>query len=153
MNTEQQEVVDQLDNAETLIENLFYQANDTISGSQKVIIGKIGMAEITLLRKTLALDANKYQYTIDKSEINHAFNGHGPDSKEVTQGQQPITLSDLKNIPNILHSPDTLVYSGKCRKGLHALVYNKTDNNYTTVLVMELRTGKKELAFLTMYKK
>jgi hypothetical protein len=152
MNTGEQEVVDQLDNAETLIEKLFHQHyNPTVK--QRVVIGKIGADEITLIKSILNIDAAKYQYTIDKKEINHAFNKHGAGSVEVAaRGQQPIDVNDFISIPSVLDSPDTLVYSGKNRKGLDALKYTKKLNG-TTVIVMEIRTGKKELAFNTMYKK
>jgi hypothetical protein len=151
MNTEQQEVEDQLDSAATLIENLFYQHyNPTVK--QRVVIGKVGVAEITLIKSILNIDVTKYQYTIDKKEINHAIGRHGTNSIAVTlDGQQPITLNDFINIPTLLDSPDTMIYSGKSKKGLHALKYTKILNG-TTVLVMELRTGQKELAFITMYK-
>jgi hypothetical protein len=143
----EQEAVGKLDSAAILIENLFYQIyNPTVK--QRVFLGNIGAKEFTLLNDTLGIKAYKYHYTIDKKEMNHALKRHGTDSPNAALGQQPITLKDFVNIPHILSFPDTMDCSTKTRKGLHAIVYIK--NN--TVLVMELRTGKKELAFITMYK-
>ncbi|GMO60769.1 MAG: hypothetical protein Ta2G_20570 [Termitinemataceae bacterium] len=135
------EIEANLKNSIEKINALLLKPKDTSKGVQRESIGKVQAAEIALIKNELDIDVTGYDYTIDVSEINHTKNRH-PD----------LTNKDFELIPYIILNYDTLEYSGKNKKGLDAIVYKK-EFDKTTILVEEIRTGKKELAFNTMYKK
>jgi hypothetical protein len=141
-----------LENAVSKIDALLAKPKDTSKGIQRESIGPVNQLEIDLVKKELNLDISDYSHTVDRSEINHAKNRHGTQSIEAKLGQIAITDDDFKLIPYVIADPDSIEYSGKNEKGLDAIKYKKAFNG-TTIFVEEIRTGKKELAFNTMYKK
>lgn len=134
------------------IELLFNSDIPTSQTLQKVIIGNL-TAELVdfIFEKTeIKIDVS-YKFTIDKSGMNHSLKRHGNEEKEAKQGMIAVTKEDFLKIPLILTEPDEIEYDGKSRKGLEMIFFKKKINN-SIVVVQELRTGKKELAFLSMYK-
>ena len=134
------------------IAQLLNKDKDTSKGVQREVIGKAGTREIELLKKELGIDVSEYNHTLDKSGINHARKNHSNEEVEAKRGQVALSEDDFKLIPYIIKTPDTLEYSGKNNKGLETIKYFK-ELNGVVVIVEEVRTGKKELAFNTMYKK
>ncbi len=63
-----------------------------------------------------------------------------------------VTKEDFERIPEILESPDSISYGGKDKRGLDIIRYEKQFNG-TTYIAEEVRTGRKELAFQSMWKR
>jgi hypothetical protein len=73
-------------------------------------------------------------------------------AREAGRGQIPITPADIEKIPEILEAPDKIEISGKTRQGLDGILYVKRFNG-TVYYVQEVRTGRRQLATVTMWKK
>lgn len=72
--------------------------------------------------------------------------------KEMLQGQIPITPDDLKRIPEVVATPDSIEPVGRTAVGREALVYMKRVNG-DIYYVKEIRTGRRELSLTTMWKR
>jgi len=100
-----------------------------------------------------------YKHVVDKSGINHAFNHHGSDA-EMLRGQMRLADDDILKVPEIILGYDDvrrpLNQKGEPAKtynGNDLIQYEKTFYDGTTYYVEEVRTGKKELAFSSMWKR
>ncbi|MCL2681956.1 MAG: hypothetical protein FWE63_00555 [Bacteroidales bacterium] len=101
----------------------------------------------------------EYKHIVDKSGINHAFNHHGNDTEKL-RGQMRLTDEDILKIPEIIIYYDDvrrpLNQKGdpaKTYNGNDLIQYEKTFHDGTTYYVEEVRTGKKELVFSSMWKR
>lgn len=89
---------------------------------------------------------------IESTEIQHAIKGHGEEGEHQCD-QIAITRDDFAKIPIIIKTANLIEYAGKSkRRNLDIIRYIKKDNG-TIYILEEVRTGRKKLAFLTMYKK
>lgn len=62
-------------------------------------------------------------------------------------------MQDIQLISEIVKNTDTVVDAGLTKRGEQGIKYSKKMLDRTIFFVEEVRTGKKELAFTTMYKK
>lgn len=106
---------------------------------------------LVTISKRLGLDIEGYKHIVDARSIKHIFNRHGK-GNELTDNQIPVTDKDIENIPNIVNSPDYLVYGTKTDNGRDGVGYLKTIPDGTTYYVEEIRDKEKQLAAKTMYK-
>ena len=93
----------------------------------------------------LGVNPSGFFHAVDRYGLVHALKEHEHDAV-------PLTTEDFKKIPEIVSSYDSVVHSGKSNLHLESLRYTKRFNG-TIFYVEEVRTGKKELIFKTMYKK
>jgi hypothetical protein len=134
------------------IEALFDSEISTSEKNQKVKIGNLSKEIVDFIFEKTQIQVDvSFKFTIDKSGINHSMKRHGNKAKEDLQGMVVVTKEDFLKIPLILNEPDEIEYDGKSRKGLEMIFFKKKMEDLT-IVVKELRTGKKELAFLSMYK-
>ena len=70
----------------------------------------------------------------------------------MVENQLPITDDDIKNIPDIVNSPNFLVYGTKSASNKDGIGYLKTMNDGTTYYVEEINDDDKQLVAKTMYK-
>ena len=101
----------------------------------------------------------EYKHIVDKSGINHAFNHHGNHTEKL-RGQMKLTDEDILKVPEIIVHYDNvrrpLNQKGEPAKtynGNDLIQYEKTFGDGTTYYVEEVRTGRKELAFSSMWKR
>lgn len=104
------------------------------------------------LAKQYGYDIKGYRHTIDNFFINHANNRHSTARTEAARGNVAITTNDILNIAQVYESPDYIIFGTKTKTGNPAIVYAKNMGN-ATVFVEDVRSGKKELAAETLYKK
>lgn len=97
----------------------------------------------TISRKT-KLELNVTKRVICTYDVWHAYNKHSKDSC-------PLQWEDFGLIFLIVNYSDSIKYGGKTKAGLDTIVYEKEIGNRFFV-VEEVRTGRKKLAFKTMYK-
>lgn len=108
--------------------------------------------QFSRLAKQYGYDIEGFRHTIDNFFINHANNRHSTARTETARGNVAITNDDILNIAKVYESPDYIIFGTKTKTGNPAIVYAKNMGN-ATVFVEDVRSGKKELAAETLYKK
>ena len=91
-----------------------------------------------------------FKHVIETSGIQHSENRHGEQSKD----REPLSLEDYLLVPFIIRNRDkvSISTSKSKRHDMGIVVYEKLiGSNY--YYVEEIRTGKKSLAFQTLYKR
>lgn len=99
------------------------------------------------------LDVAGYSAIVDNYAVRHTLRQHGNAAAERKRGQLPVEQEDFGLLPLILAEPDTLHADGLTRQGRAALVYTKVIGGVGYWLAQELRTGRKQLALVSMRKK
>lgn len=121
-------------------------------GKAGVVYRSVSPEEAAALKKVTGLDLAGYRHTLDNYSINHIHKQHGNPAKEAARGQLPVTKEDVQRIPEIITTADRVSLQGKTKIGRPVIVYEKRFNGWV-YFVEEQRTGKKELAAVTLYKK
>jgi hypothetical protein len=134
------------------IEALFDSEIPTSEKNQKVKIGNLSQEVVDFISTSVGLSIDtSFSFTIDKSGINHAIKQHGNDKIELAKGQIAIQKEDFLKIPLILETPDNIEYKGVSKKGLEVFRFIK-EFEEEIIVVKEIRIGRREVAFLSMYK-
>ena len=134
------------------IDEVIEKALNDPNARQKVKIGKVD-DKLSNEAKKAGFNIEGYEHDIDVSGVKHAFNEHGNAAKEAQQGQIAVTDNDIKKIPDIIKSYDSVKFGEKDRSGMDLIVYSKKMTDGTTIYVEEIRTGKKTLTTKSMRKK
>jgi len=119
----------------------------------RVTLSKAAEWVADAVRERLGIDISSYQHVIDVDGVRHMFKEHGDDAKERQHGQIGITKRDIQRIPEVIADPDEIKLGGKTRGGKDGIVYSKRMPDGTTFHVAEIRTGRKQLAAHTLYKR
>jgi len=98
------------------------------------------------------LDIAACRFTIDTSAVRHIKAEHGDETREMARGQLAITDADISCIGLIPNSPDKVVFGVTSKKGQPFIGYVKKMPDGWLSLVQEIRTGRRELATVTLYK-
>ncbi len=99
------------------------------------------------------MDLTGYRHTIDTFAVRHTLKIHGDARREMKRGQIAVSPEDFECIPDILAAPDSVTGTGKSRIGAETITYRKTIGDMTVFYVEEVRTGRRELAMKTMFKR
>ncbi len=107
---------------------------------------------INLIKKVTGIDVSNRNQVLSKDYVRHLFKH----SKETNPNQIPVTIEDVKKIPDILSNPDTVVRGSDTldasRKFMIPSVrYIKTDNT-GKMFVVEAIPNKGNLQIKTMWK-
>ena len=106
--------------------------------------------ELMKLAAKHGIDLTGYKHVIETSGVQHSEKRHGLKSNDRT----PLTLEDYLLVPYIIKTRDKLSISTtrtRQRESL-VLVYEKQIDS-VFYYVEEIRSGKKSLAFQTLYKR
>ena len=116
---------------------------------QKAVIGP---AEGWLVRaaKEHGYNFEGFSHVVDGSAIRHIFNRHGDVKLEDRRGNIAVTEKDLDAIPAIVSSPDRVVLGAKTAGHKDIVGYLKRMSDGTTVYLEEVRSGRSELATVSM---
>jgi hypothetical protein len=95
-------------------------------------------------------DVAGYVHVADAYAARHVFKQHGSEATELPRGQLPVTAEDWARIPDILAAPDRIEFRGERNRGA-GIGYWKRFNG-TTLYIEQIRTGRGQLAALTMRK-
>lgn len=136
--------------AKQQVRNLLNIDKDTSKGLNKEVLFPVSQGLVDFVKQKIGVDISNYQHVIDVSGINHSLKNHGNKKIENQRGQIAVTNEDFEKIPEIITNPDFVEYAGKDGKGKDVIKFTKTDNGVIYVFE-EIRTGRKELAFATMY--
>jgi hypothetical protein len=141
-----------MEGAKQKVKKILNANKDTSKGTSKEILFPVGEYLAQEIKNMLGIDVSVYRHTIDVSGVNHTIKNHGNAKSEASRGQIAITEEDFVKIPEILTSPDNISHAGKDAKGNDVIRYTKKFND-EIYLFEEIRTGRKEFAFETMYKR
>lgn len=92
-----------------------------------------------------------FKHIVDPVAARHIKNRHGV-GNEKEENQIPITDKDFETIPDIVNSPNYLVYGTKTTANIDGIGYLKTMPDGTTYYVEEIRSDDGQLAAKTLYK-
>ena len=123
------------------------------SGQVWADYAKVSQEEAKRISEATGLNIDdRYVHTIIGSAVTHTLNRHG-EGNEKLEAQLPITDTDFERIPDIIRNPDEIRRGNeKVTGGINdTIVYKKRINGHILV-VEEVRTGRRKLAFHTMRK-
>lgn len=92
------------------------------------------------------------EHAIGSSNLSHVYKRHGLD-REKDNTQIPVTFDDLELVPDVISSPDLVVYNTKTKKGLPGIVYVKEMEDGTYLVVEEQHNKVGQLEVVSLYKK
>ena len=118
--------------------------------SESRIIDDNRLMKIQLATSSLP-DLPNYSHVLDNFAVHHIIHRHSG-KRERLRGQEPVSLSDLLLIPEIVHNYDTCS-PVQCKNWNQGLIYTKDFNDDTYILIEEIRKGRSELSTTTLYKK
>ena len=108
--------------------------------------------DINKLLTKIEFDFSEYNlFVIAVSDIRHTLLRHG---KKTEKKQVAVSFDDFLLIPKIIKKFDDVKLSGYTKKtNLKTIKFTKNINKINYVCIFEIRTGRKKLAFKTLYKK
>lgn len=135
------------------IADLFgYVKQSEIEGTNKnktVLLGIISKDISLKIEAEIGVDLQEYSILIDAYAINHILQGHGDKKRENSRGQEAVTQDDFGLLYQIINRPDHVFFDGKDKFGRDCFQFQSyLGNKY--VVIMEIRTGRKQLALKTM---
>ena len=119
--------------------------------NKKATIETVGEEEAKQLKAITEEDLFGFIHTVDAYSIKHILKQHGNQAKEQLRGQVAVTINDFYLIPAIVKNADIITVS-KTKLGLKAILYQKQIGD-TYYYIEEIRSGKKELAATSLYKR
>lgn len=132
------------------IQDLISEARKAGNALIKKIIAPVSARlHADLLQRGLNVDG--YNHVLDNNAIRHAIKQHGGEN-EINRGQLPITDEDFERLPEIVEDYDNVHLEQGKRNEITNIIYSKSYPDGTTIYVEEKRSGRKELAAVTMWK-
>ena len=106
--------------------------------------------ELMDLASSKGIDLKGFKHVIETSGIQHSEKRHGKQSKD----REPVSIEDYLLVPFIIRNRDkvTISTSKSRRHEMGIVVYEKLIGS-SYYYVEEIRTGKRSLAFQTLYKR
>jgi hypothetical protein len=103
--------------------------------------------------KDVSIDIEGYGHEISNYFIRHVIKSHGNEKTELDRGNVPVIDTDFEKIPEIIESPDYVIFGGK-RKGIEKIIYVKYAEKKTVLYFEEILTGQKNKSLRgnTLYK-
>jgi hypothetical protein len=111
-------------------------------------LGNVSNDLVEKIKKETGVDVAGYTHSLDESAVRHIIKEHGDDEYETSRGQIAVTHDDLANISSIISNPDTVAKG----KDDNTIEVSKRIGEHIYV-AQEIRTGRKKLAVVTMWKK
>ncbi len=101
------------------------------------------------IKEESGIDLKDYNISIDAYGIKHVLQGHGDKKRENSRGQQAVTGEDFELLNQIINCPDNVFFDGRDRFGRDCFQF-QVQKEHKYVVIMEVRTGRKQLALKTM---
>ncbi len=137
---------------QTLIEGIVnFALTDNTSLNSIISIGSVTKQQANDILNATGLDVAEFEYMIDKSGIKHTFKQHGNAITEAKRGQIAIVTDDFLQLPAIIAN-GMASYVGKNKIGRDVILF-EAQLEYNYYYLQEVRTGRRQLAMLTLYKR
>ncbi|MBK7249883.1 MAG: hypothetical protein IPI06_02990 [Gammaproteobacteria bacterium] len=109
---------------------------------------------LTRVAKDSGLDLTGYRHTVDSSAVRHMLGSHSHAAREAARGQVPVTRADIERIPDVIASPDYVVFGAQnmSRPDIPIVGYMKGLPDGSTLYLEEVRAGRHQLAATSMRK-
>ena len=118
---------------------------------RKIVLHVLGPDEAERLIKLSGLDLIDFQRVIDNFGVRHAIKKHGNEYQESLRGQIAVEPSDFLLIFTIIVEYDEISMELN-RIGNIIFRYKKEFDAFRLVFAEEVRLGRREIAFQTLYK-
>jgi len=126
---------------ETLQE--FVEESITENGDKpkKFVLSKTTKKQVEMVKKLTGIDVTNYKWTLINWNVRHICNkpAHG------------ISMEEFIKIYSVLNAYDYFALANKQKKDVISIEIHKI-LNYKLTCIVEVRTGRKELVIITMYK-
>ncbi len=118
----------------------------------KTYLGVVNHDISKKIKKLTGINVEGRNHTISNDNIRHIIKEHGNPAVEKQKGQLPITKDDIKQIPNVINNPTTII-KGTNNRNKKTIRYIKKYNNHTIIIVEIIQDKSKNLVIKTMWKK
>jgi hypothetical protein len=133
------------------IDDILKVASQPGNENKVAVLGSVS-PWLTERAKEAGLDIDGFQHALDTSAVRHVRKNHGSEKIEAKRGQVAVTDDDLRRLPELLANPDKVVFGAKTKIGRDAIGYIKTMPDGSTLYLEEVRTGRNQLAAVSMRK-
>ncbi len=115
------------------------------------LTGKVATWLASLARGE-GLELEGYSHTIDASAVKHVLARHADPTVEMSRGQLPIAPEDMMRLPEILADPDKVAFGLRSVDGLSMIAFARRMSDGSTIVLQEVRTGRRRLALKSVRK-
>jgi valyl-tRNA synthetase len=137
---------------EEILDLVAYIKHCEVEGTNKnkvLFLGDISAYTSSKIKEQSGINLEGFQISIDAYGVKHVLQGHGDKRRENQRGQQAVKEEDFELMVQIVNNPEIVFFDGTDRLGRDCFQFQATfDNKY--VIIMEVRTGRKQLALKTM---
>ena len=129
-----------------------YVRQSEINGTNKnkvLLLGLVSKNTSLKIKEESGIDLQEYNISIDAYGIKHVLQGHGDKKRENNRGQEAVTEEDFGLLCQIINQPDNVFFDGKDKFGRDCFQF-QIHLQHKYVVIMEVRTGRKQLALKTM---
>jgi len=120
------------------------------SNRDMVDFGRITKTHADKIKRNTGIKVHGYRRVIFASEVKHIIRKHGR-GNEKQKNQIGVTTTDLISLPDLFSGVSSIRLE-KTKDGLRAIKHVRNSKN-NIFIVEVVRTGRKQLAIKTMYKK
>jgi phage-related protein (TIGR01555 family) len=120
--------------------------------NRTVDVGTVSEEAARIAKEKAGVDIAGFKHTVDMYGVRHAMKRHGSAKAEEKRGQLAITDKDIAAIGDVVNDPDSVVYAGTTKIGRDAIASIRKMDDGTVLVIEEVRTGKKTLAFTSIRK-
>jgi valyl-tRNA synthetase len=135
-----------------ILDLISYIKHCEVEGTNKnkvVLLGGISQITYSQIKEQSGIDLTGFQISIDAYEVKHVLQGHGDKKRENKRGQEAVNEEDFELMVKIVNNPEIVFFDGTDRLGRDCFQFQSTfESKY--VIIMEVRTGRKQLALKTM---
>lgn len=118
---------------------------------QKAYLGEVSpwLAESAA---QVGLQIDGFRHVLDGSAVRHTIKNHYDEKAERSRGQVPVTDADLLALPDVINEPDRVIFGTTNRLNRDQVGFVKKMPDGSVLYLEEIRTGRKELAAVSMRK-
>ena len=132
------------------LQKLYNPPLDVDPNTLRAYIGDISDNEFNLGLQN-GYDLTGFQHILDNSAFNHFRNNHYG-INEIDNRLIPLSDNDIRNIPNVIYTPDNIEFLPKTVRKLPRIKYTKNTENGKQIYVEQIQNKKKRLNTKTMWK-
>jgi uncharacterized membrane protein YbhN (UPF0104 family) len=140
-------------NADPAIPDILTAAGQKGHAHMKAVMGEVSVWLVAEAKKH-GLEIAGFHHCIETAAVRHIHihTKHGNAAAEARRGQIAITFDDFARIPDLLNAPDKIIFGATGRRNQNIIAYIKELPDSTVMYLEEVRTGRRELATISMRK-